>query len=263
MSERTSYAHGTPSWVDIMSADIETTRSFYTAVFGWELGPEEAPEAGGYRQFLKNGKRVAASSPQSPEMIDAGMPTVWNTYMTVDSATEVAALVEKAGGTVIAPPFDVFDAGSMAMFADTEGAMFSVWQPNQHIGAELVNEPGSVCWNELASRTPGAASAFYGDVLGWHTQVHQGEMVYREFQLTPGEPGVGGMVEMTEEWGEMPAHWMVYFAVEDCDAAVAKVEELGGKVMVPALDIPPGRFSVVADPTGAAFTVMALAELPE
>ncbi|MFV1991030.1 MAG: VOC family protein, partial [Acidimicrobiales bacterium] len=169
MSERRSYAHGTPSWVDIMSADIETTRGFYTALFDWELGPEEAPEAGGYRQFMKDGKRVAASAPQSQDMIDSGMPTVWNTYMTVDSAAAVTALVEKSGGMVVAPPFEVFDAGSMAMFADPEGAMFSVWQPDKHIGAELVNEPGTICWNELASHDPAKASEFYADVLGWRT----------------------------------------------------------------------------------------------
>ncbi|MFV1991031.1 MAG: VOC family protein, partial [Acidimicrobiales bacterium] len=101
------------------------------------------------------------------------------------------------------------------------------------------------------------------DVLGWHTQVHSGEMVYHEFQLEAGQPGIAGMVEMNAEWGEMPAHWMVYFAVEDCDAAVAKAEELGGKTMVPAMDIPPGRFSVIADPLGAVFTVMSLADSPE
>src|ERR1041384_8532863 len=133
MPEMTKYDHGVPSWVDLGTPDPPTALKFYGALFGWQ-GEDLGEDAGHYTIVSVQGKQVAAISPaQNPDM-----PPYWTTYINVDDADAIAKSVSAAGGTVIAEPFDVFDAGRMAVFADTTGAFFSVWQPNQHIGAQLV-----------------------------------------------------------------------------------------------------------------------------
>lgn len=253
MPERREHAHGTPAWVDI-GTEVEGARKFYGSLFGWEAsdtGPVE--ETGGYGMFSKNGKLVAGFGPQqSPG------PPYWTTYVSVADADEVATKVRHAGGDVVVEPMDVMDAGRMAVFMDPEGAYFSVWQPGAHIGAQLVNDPGSLCWNELNTRNTENAKAFYGATFGWNSETQQGPMgSYTEFRID--DSPIAGMMDMTGRVpDEVPPHWLVYFAVEDCDATVAKAEDLGGSVVVPAMDVQVGRFSVLRDPQGAAFAVIKL-----
>lgn len=155
----------------------------------------------------------------------------------------------------------------MAVFFDATGAGVSVWQPGDHIGAELVNEPGGLCWNELTTRDGEAAKAFYGAVFGWHAHTSTfplpdgAEGSYTEWRLAAdGEP-IGGLMVMDDEWpGDMPSHWMTYFAVDDCDATAVMAEDLGGAVPVPPIDVPPGRMAVLNDPSGAYFTILKLEE---
>jgi predicted enzyme related to lactoylglutathione lyase len=253
MVEKTSYAPGTPAWVDLGTPDPAAARTFYSTLFGWEI-QDLGPEAGGYTIATLRGKQVAGLGP----LMAPGQPPAWTTYVYVDDVDATAKAVEAAGGTVMAPPFDVMEAGRMAVFMDPTGAVIAGWQPNQHRGAEIVNEPGAFCWTELATRDVDAAKRFYRSVFGWDSETHEmGPMVYTEFKLN-GE-SIAGMMAMGDQFPpEVPPHWLVYFAVEDTDGSLAKVNELGGPTLAPAMDIPSGRFAVVADPQGAAFGIIRL-----
>lgn len=257
MPEMTKYAPGTPSWVDLGTPDPTDASRFYSGLFGWTI-EEGPPEAGGYRMCMLDGKPVAGLGPQ----MNHDMPPFWTTYISVADADETAAAVKEDGGTIIVEPFEVLDVGRMAVAADPAGAVFSIWQPRTHAGAGLVNDPNTWCWNELTTRDPQRSVEFYGAVFGWnaHLLPMAGPADYTEFQV--GDRGVAGMMPMEgDSWpADLPNHWMVYFAVDDCAAAAAKVEELGGKVMVPPTEVPPGIFAVINDPQGAAFSVIKFAE---
>jgi hypothetical protein len=254
MSERTSYAPGTPCWVDLGTPDIDAAVEFYGGLFGWDVPETEtAEQTGGYRQAMLRGKPVAGVMP----LMQEGQPPAWSSYVSVDDAEATAAKVTDAGGTVIAEPMEVLDLGKMAIFAEPTGAVFGIWQPGTFIGAETVNEPGALSWNELNTRDPDAAKSFYGAVFGWTFEDHDmGEMgTYTELKL--GEDSVGGMLDMRGRVpDEVPAHWLTYFAVEDTDAALETVKGAGGGVAFGPVDIPAGRFAVVHDPHGAMFSVI-------
>ena len=221
MSERSEYAPGTPSWVDVSVPDPEAAGDFYSAIFGWDIGePGDPEETGGYRMASLGDKNVAGISP----IMGEGQPPSWTTYVTTDDADATAEKVTDAGGTVFAEPFDVMDAGRMAVFADPTGAVFAVWQPKLHPGAQLVNEPGTLGWNELNTRDPDAAKDFYAAVFGWRGEKFEMEGEgpdYVVWRLDGEENGVGGMLDMRGQVpDEIPAHWMVYFNVDDTDATV-------------------------------------------
>jgi uncharacterized protein len=252
--EMTSYAPGTPSWIDLGTPDPAAGAAFYSALFGWEI-PEAPPEAGGYQMCMLRGVPVAGMGPQ----MNADAPPYWTTYVSVADADATTQAVCDAGGQVLLEPMDVLDVGRMAIYMDPNGAAFSVWQPWAHIGAGLVNEPGTLCWNELATRDTAAAAAFYAAVFGWgRNDSDMGEFMYTEFTIDGA--GIAGMMPMDDNFPpDMPSYWGVYFAVADCDASAAKVAELGGEIHVPPADIPGvGRFSMCQDPQGAMFQIMSL-----
>jgi uncharacterized protein len=253
--EMTTYQPGTPSWVDLSTPDVSAAAEFYGTLFGWQV-QDSVPEAGGYRLADLRGKPVAGIGPQ----MQPGMPPAWATYIATADADATAKAVAEAGGQTFMAPMEVMDVGTMAVFADPTGAAFGVWQAGQHIGAGFVNEPGSLSWNELATRQPEAAIPFYRDVFGWDSVTHEMDgSSYTEW-LLDGRGSVAGMMPMDANIpAEVPAHWRVYFAVADADATVAKVTELGGAVHVPPMDIPQGRFAMLADPQGAAFNIIRLA----
>jgi predicted enzyme related to lactoylglutathione lyase len=249
------YAPGTPSWVELSSADTDAAASFYGQVLGWNATEPGPPETGGYRMFQCDGKAVAGLMAKMQDT----QPTAWATYVSVADADEAAGRVKAAGGNVIVEPMDVMDIGRMAVFADPTGAVFGVWQPKAFAGAELVNEPGSLCWNEVLTRDADADKAFYPAVFGWaagRPGFEGAPDTYTVWELD-GKP-VGGMMQMTDEEfpSEVPPHWSVCFAVSDCDAAVAKARELGASVVAEPVDMPIGRFAGLIDPQGASFTVM-------
>lgn len=255
MPEMTSYPPGTPSWVDLATTDLDAAVSFYSGLFGWTAEREPNPEAHGYTQMTLRGRSVAGIGPvMAPEQ-----PVVWTTYIAVADVDASVATAVAAGGTALAGPITVFDAGRLALLFDATGAAFGLWEPKLHAGAGLVNEPGALCWNELTVRDIDTAKRFYAAVFGWDA-VSRGAAgsPFGEWQL--GGRTVGGMVQMNEMWPpEVPSHWMVYFAVDDTDAAAARAERLGGKISVPPTDIPPGRFAVLNDPQGGFFSVITMA----
>ena len=256
--EMKSYGHGVPSWVDVGCRDTVAAAAFYNALFGWDVQPGP-PEAGGYAVAHLRGKSVAGLGP----IPDPATPPFWLTYVNVDSADEIVEKVTANGGHMFVPPMDVLDFGRMAVFADPMGAVLGAWQPGSHIGAELINEPNTLCWSELLTSDVEASKAFYGAVFGWGAvpQSHSDDvpeaMAYTEWEL--GGVSIGGlMLKPPFLSSEEPSHWVVYFAVDDTDAAVAKATSLGARATVPPTDIEPGRFAVIEDPGGASFSVITL-----
>lgn len=252
MSKTTSYAPGTPCWVDLSCADLEASVSFYEDLLGWSA-PEmpTSAEMGGYRRATYGGDDVAGLMPA----MAPGQPQMWTTYLSVEDAEETAEKASAAGGGVIAPPMDVMDLGRMAILTDSGGAVFGIWQPGTFIGAARVNGAGALCWNELGTRDVSGAKAFYGEVFGWDVAEHAmtrneggpGPETYYEWQL--GGESIGGMMDIAGMMSDgVPAHWLTYFGVEDTDAAVAKVKEAGGEVRFGPVDIDAGRFAVVTEP---------------
>jgi uncharacterized protein len=216
------YAPGTPSWMELSSPDTDASAAFYRALMGWEATePGPVDETGGYRMFEQGGKTV--------------------------------------GGSVVVDPMDVMDIGRMAFFADPAGAAFGVWQPKSFKGADLVNEPNSFCWTELATRDIESGRAFYPAVFGWDAGKPQFEGAPETYTVweIDGKP-VGGMMEMSDEYypPEVPPHWAVCFAVADCDAIAARGRQLGATITFEPVDMSIGRFAGLMDPQGAAFAVM-------
>ncbi|HUQ62263.1 MAG TPA: VOC family protein [Acidimicrobiales bacterium] len=244
MGERTEYPPGTPSWVDLGSPNAEEAAAFYGGLFGWTAAMDPRPEAGGYGMFTLQGKNVAGLGPQ----MNPDHPPFWNVYVTVDDAAETLAKASAAGGEAVMGPMPVFDAGTMGIIKDSAGSFVSIWQPGAHIGADLVNEPGTFGWNELASRDLAAARDFYSAVFGWGISEEASSDTAAIFTVD-GRVVCGAH---TAGEHEFPA-WSVWFGADDCDASVAKATELGGKVLMPPNDMDFGRGAVVADPHGAAF----------
>jgi len=271
MPERDRYITGVPCWIDTSQPDPEAAVTFYSGVFGWDLEDVMPPDSPG-RYFMARlrGEDVAAIG-----SVPEGAPPMatWNTYVWVDSADETAAKVRDAGGTILTEPFDVMDAGRMAVFADPEGAVFCVWQAGRHRGAQIVNEPGSLNFNGLNTRDAEAAKRFYGSVFGWETAVFGGAEMWTMpaygDHLAVDRPsihdevaamGVAGFENVVASINPIaadqpntPAHWSVTFAVEDADATAEKAAELGGTVVVAPFDAPWVRMTVITDPQGATF----------
>jgi predicted enzyme related to lactoylglutathione lyase len=253
MPERKEYAPGTPSWVDLQTTDQDAAKKFYGELFGWSYNDQPVDEANGvfYSMAQTKGHDVAAIAGMPPGA--EGMPPHWNTYVTVADVDATTAQVEKAGGTVVAPPFDVLDAGRMSVLQDPTGAFINTWQPKNSIGATLVNETGAFGWNELLTPDVPKATAFYNKIFGWEAnKVEIPGMEYFELKLN-GEP-VGGATN--PPMPGIPPSWQVYFQVDDADATAEQTKKLGGSVMSPPMDIPPGRFAVLADPQGAVFQII-------
>jgi predicted enzyme related to lactoylglutathione lyase len=273
MPERDGYIPGVPCWVDTSQPDPAAAVDFYASLFGWKFEDVMPPGTEGtYLIGRLHGGDVAAvgSTP------DAAPPVAtWNTYVWVDSADETAAKVREAGGRVAIEPFDVMDAGRMAVFTDPEGAAFTVWQAKEHKGARVVNEAGALNFNGLNTRDVEGAKSFYRSVFGWETlRLEGGAEMWtlpgygdhlerdnpdlRKLVADAGGPAgfedvVASINPIADDQPDLPAHWSVTFAVDDADATAEKVTELGGKVAVPPFDAPWVRMAVLTDPQGATF----------
>lgn len=246
-----THAFGTPSWVDLQTPDPECARAFYAGLLGWtyDIG---GLESGFYAMAQKDGRAAAGIGEMPP---GAASPSAWTLYFNVASADDAVAAVQANGGSVLMPAMTVMDAGRMAICTDPTGAVFGLWQPRKHTGADAWEEPGAATWMEVNTRDSVRARDFYTSVFGLTWQPIQGMNYYT---LHHGDKAHAGVLQMTEMWpAELPPHWMVYFGVPDTDAAAARVRELGGTVHVAPFDTPYGRIAVVADPLGAVFTVVA------
>jgi hypothetical protein len=257
MPTRTEYAPGTPSWTDLASPDIAASQQFYGSLFGWDFEAQDTGDPDNpYVMVRQGGQDVAGMMKLSPEMQAGGMPPVWSTYVTVADVDATTAKVAGLGGTVLNGPMDVMDAGRMSVVADPTGAVFCIWEAKDSIGAQLVNDPVSMTWNELMSPDVDTAATFYAGLFGWKgdTMDMGGDgPPYTVWML--GDRGIGGAMAPPMEG--MPAFWGIYFSVDDTDATVAKAQELGASVLNGPMDVPDvGRMAALMDPQGAAFSVL-------
>ncbi len=274
MPEPDRYIPGVPCWIDTSQPNPEAAIDFYGGLFGWEFEDVMPRESQGSYLIARLRDRDAAAVGPIPE----GTPPIarWNTYVWVQSADQTASKVRDAGGKVLMDPFDVMDAGRMAVFADREGAAFCVWQAKQRRGAGIVNEAGSLNFNGLNTRDVDDAKSFYGAVFGWQTltlgggaeawtlpgygdHLEKGDPDLRTRMAELGAPAgfedvVASINSIPTDQPDVAAHWNVTFAVDDADATAAKATELGGKVIAAPFDAPWVRMTVIADPQGATFT---------
>jgi uncharacterized protein len=264
MSERSGYQNAVPCWVDTWRADADPAIRFYASLLGWEIVGERSMKAEDTHFMCTLRGRDVAAIGERPQ--GAPQPPAWGTYVWVDDADQAAATASRAGGEVIMAPFDSLDGGRMAILADPEGAVVGVWQPGEHRGAELVNEPGAWSMSALIGRDVEGAQRFYGELFGWRAETFglgdaEG-VLWRLEGYVGGEPEqpvprdvVATMLPAGDDGP--PPHWSVDFWVADVEAAVAAAPGLGGSLIAPAYEVPgtPLRQAVLADPDGAAFSV--------
>lgn len=243
---------GVPNWVDLGTADLGDAIRFYTSLFGWDA-EVSGEEYGGYTTFRLDDRATAGAGP----LFGEGQPTAWSTYVATDDADEIAARVEAAGGKVLVAPFDVMYQGRMAAFLDQAGAPFSVWQAGTMRGADIFDVPGALTWTELTTRDVEGSAAFYGSVFGWVAR--ESLMNGLEYIVWEHEGrAIAGMQSMDDHrWpDDLPPHWMLYFAVADCDESAAYAQSLGGRIVQPPASQPIGRYAVVDDPQGGTFSIL-------
>lgn len=256
--EVTKSIPGSFCWFELATTDQTAAKQFYGNLFGWTatdapMGPDAC-----YTTFFLNGRKVGATYTLMPDQVQAGVPAHWGTYVAVAKADDAVAKAKTLGAEVIMGPMNVAEHGVMAILRDPTSAVISVWQPKQHLGVQVWEEDGAFGWSELMTRDTKAATAFYTALFGWTTKVNEGiGMPYTHWQNNGTD--IGGMIEIQKEWGPMPAHWINYVQVKNCDETVAKSTSLGGKTCMPPTDIPKtGRFAMLQDPQGAMFCVIAL-----
>lgn len=261
MSIVTARQFGEFVWFDLSSSDYAASAQFYGALLGWHAVDQPAPpegDHGPYAMFELDGQPVAGLGEVPEEMVASGAPVCWNCYVQVDDLERVLAQATARGATVVVPPADVGTHGRLAYFADPQGAVVALWQTGDHGGATRVDEPGTVCWVELATRDVAAAVRFYSEVFGWEPgtpQIAPPVAGYRTMGCAGRD--VAGVMGMTEEWGDMPAHWSVYFEVSSIEDAAGRVAELGGEVRHGPFQAPGvGHIAVCVDNVGAHFYLL-------
>jgi hypothetical protein len=255
MPTRDAAPIGAPCWIDLMTSDTERSREFYCQLFGWSA-EQPAEEFGGYFNFTKDGVRVAGCMASRSEV-----PDLWSVYLATDDARKAVEAASGRGGQVLVAAMDVGDLGTMAVVRDPGGAAIGVWQAGLHQGFGVLGEPGTPSWFELHTRDYQAAVTFYREVFGWDTHVVSDTPEFRYTTVRQGDGWVAGVMDASGFLPDgVPTHWSVYFGVEDTDAALAKVVDLGGSILMAAEDTPYGRLAAAADPTGARFKLVAANE---
>ena len=259
MAEVSSHPPGAFCWPELMTTNQPAAVAFYRGLFDWDVSEQPAGPDAVYSIFKLRGLDAAAAYTMPKEQRVSGVPPHWGSYVCVASADEAVARAASLGARVLAPPFDVMDAGRMAVLQDPTGAVFEVWQPKRHIGVRVTGEPGALCWTELQTGDTAAAGHFYTQLFGWTAKSGSADssMPYTEFTVRGGSAPIAGMLKLDPAWGKVPPNWLPYFQVADCGGTVAKAGQLGGRTHVEPTDIGNvGRFAVLADPQGATFAVV-------
>jgi uncharacterized protein len=255
MSERTTFKPGTPCWIDLGTPDQDAAGEFYGRLFGWQLHEDEnAEQTGGYRTAQIDGRAVGGVM----KLMQEGQPPAWLTYFATDDADATAAKVREAGGAVIVEPMTVLDYGRMAVLADPTVAAFGIWQAGTNVGFGIQRETGAIAWSELNTRDPGTAKSFYGSVFGWTFGDREFEGAGTYTTINVGEDAFGGVLDITGRVpDEVPAHWLVYFAVDDAEGIAEEAHQAGGEVRFgPEKMNEVGTIAVITDPFGAVFAVI-------
>ena len=243
---------GAPCWVDLFTSDPERTQAFYNELFGWTC-EEAGPEYGGYFNFSKDGVQVAGGMRNDGE---SGAPDHWTVYLAVENAEGTVAAVAAQGGAVIVPAMPVMDLGSMAVVTDPAGDAIGIWQPGLHKGFGIFGEPGTPSWFELHTRNYDASVQFYREVFKWDARPMSDAPEFRYTTLNDGELQLAGVMDASVFPAGAPTGWSIYFGTEDTDKSLARIVDLGGKIVLPAEDTPYGRLAQAADPTGSLFKLV-------
>jgi uncharacterized protein len=245
---------GAFTWIELASSDQDAAKTFYSGLFGYSIVDYPMGPSGVYTMFRIDDKEAGAAYTMSPKE-QAAIPPHWNLYIAVDNADEAAALAKSLGATVIEGPFDVMDAGRMAVIQDPTGAYFCIWQAKNSIGIRIAGVPGTLCWADLNTPDAGKAKAFYESMFRWKIEASENDSS-GYLHIKNGEAFIGGIPPAQYRNPNAPPHWMIYFDVKDVDQTTAKAKELGGKVyMEPMTMEKVGRIAVLADPQGAAFSI--------
>jgi predicted enzyme related to lactoylglutathione lyase len=255
MTTTATHAPGTFCWADLGTTDPAAAKRFYAALFDWSS--EDRPMGNGqfYTMFDVGGRHIGALYPQPDDQKAAGIPPNWLSYLAVENADAAAARATQLGGKVCAAPFDVQEAGRMAVVQDPTGAVFAIWEARNHLGAGVIGEPGAICWNELMTSDVARAGEFYRGLFGWgENTMPMEKFTYTTFMR--GDQMAGGMMPVLPEWGPMASHWGIYIQTDDVDASAARAGQLGATVVAPPADIPQvGRFAMIRDPQGGMFSL--------
>ena len=257
LQENSDPKPGSFCWVELGTSDNEAAKNFYTQLFGWEADDHPMGPDGVYTILKLEGKDVGGLYKLTPDMVGQGVPPNWMSYVATANADETTEKAKAAGATIMNGPFDVSTLGRMSVIKDPTGAVFSIWQSKENKGSAAWGVANAPVWNELGTNDTQKAGEFYSNVFGWTKQMFPGPGPMEYTVFNNDDKGVGGMYQITPEMGPIPPHWLVYFAVEDCDAAVQKASGLGANVIKPAEDIPGvGRFAILKDPQGAVFALL-------
>jgi predicted enzyme related to lactoylglutathione lyase len=250
---------GSFCWFELATSDQAAAKRFYGGLLGWTANDAPMGPDAIYTTFQLRGRNVGAAYALTADEVKQGVGPHWGTYVAVTSVNEAIARAKSLGGTVLAGPMDVADHGRLVVLRDPASAVISLWQAKQHQGVGVWGEVGAFCWSELMTRDTSAATKFYTALFGWKTKVTEGAgFPYTHWQNDGAD--IGGMMAIMAQWGPMPPCWVNYLQVNSCDETAAKATSLGGKVCMPPMDIPnTGRFAMLQDPQGAAFSVIALA----
>jgi predicted enzyme related to lactoylglutathione lyase len=243
---------GSPCWVDLWTSDVEGSRKFYGELFGWEAQDPSA-EFGGYFMFTRDGVPIAGGM---GDMGDLAADNSWKIYLKTDDIAKTVEAAENDGAQIISPSMAVADLGTQAVLVDPTGAHLGTWQPGTFPGFTVLNEHGAPSWFELFTRDHAAAVAFYRSVFHWETDAvgDSDEFRYTTMRDPSGDGELAGIMDASTFLPDgVPAHWSVYWEVDNADSAVAKVKALGGSVVSDAVDTPYGRLATAADPAGAQF----------
>ncbi|WBB48024.1 VOC family protein [Verrucosispora sp. WMMA2044] len=246
----TSIPPGRPAWVDLFTSDPAAAAGFYAPLFGWAVAEATGEPPTGRLVFHQQGRPVAGAGPT-----DDGQPA-WTPYLATENVDTACQLATATGGRLRSGPVEVSDSRRSAVLTDPAGASFGVWQSLGLSGAEVFDVPGALTWAELTTREPDRAKEFYGAVFGWTADDQPMDAITYTTWQRDGQQVAGMMPMVGEEWGDLPSHWMVYFAVTDTDAVADEAQRLGGSVSVPPTDLPRGRFAVLTDPQGAFFSIL-------
>jgi predicted enzyme related to lactoylglutathione lyase len=243
-------------WIELATTDQNAAKSFYSSLLGWAsqdfpMGPKDF-----YTMFQLEGRDTAAAYTMRPEQRSMGVPPHWMIYIAVESADDVATRVAQLGGKLLAPPFDVYDVGRMAVAQDPTGAVFALWQPKKHTGTGISGVPGTLCWADLMTPDPARAKEFYSSLFGWRITTSENDPS-GYLHIANGEHFIGGIPPAKSRDPNVPPHWLAYFYILNCDETAAKTKELGGKTLLAPMAIEKvGRMAILADPQGAVFAVI-------
>ena len=241
---------GEPTWIDLMTPDVEAAKQFYRQIFGWDY-LDTGADFGHYNMAMRQGRNAAGIGPMPPNM---PMPSAWTIYFSSDDAAADVARAKALGAHVIAEPMVIGDSGVMAVLADPTGAVFGLWQAASHIGAAVENEHGGMTWSDVQTNDPAAAVAFYSKLFNLEVQPMEDTTDYQLLQRDMHM--VCGVAQMDASMQGVPSHWMGYFTVDHCEGTVERAVAAGGKLVAPAFDMPYGRMAVLSDPAGAVFNIV-------